>query len=494
MSSTKRFLVVMAGTLLAAMPAHAVVLGGGPARTDCFAAWQVTSPDVAANRGPTGVDCEDGDPACDVDGRTDGVCSFGVSFCAGAVSDACTPDAVTAVKLSKRAAQAGVTAPVLPASGTCGPATIVPMAVGNGPRGQRPSRTFVLSATATTASGRDRDVVRLRCVPNRGAGQCPANPDGGPREVEMVVAASGTDLDNGVTGISHNFPVPAAATLRMCVTGCDPATNPTCVQDEAATDAVQADTFGPPLPLLAAGIPTCIVNRFATPSITGGTADLSTGETSGQLHLSSDVYLTDVTQVCPVCSGRGVGETGTCNSGRNAGRACRTDALMDIVSNGNTRRLAVSADCTPSGSPAGTLQLTLPLTTGTSSTSIAACGSVSTGSCGAGTCSAACTGNACVATTPDGKCVDVKGGVSQMCCSNNTQMACFPNGSDAIVRTGDTTVPQPAWPETTYPKSGDATLVATFCEGATGTAAVDIATGLPGPGALILPVTQSFLP
>lgn len=494
MCSTRRVLVLSAAALLAATSAHSTVAGGGVPRTDCFAAWQVTSPDVTANRGPTGVDCQDGDPTCDVDGRADGVCSFGVSFCAGgAATAACTPAEVTAVKRSRRAVEAGVTAPVLPASATCGPATVVPLAL-RGPSRTRPSRTLVLSATAVTASGRDRDVVRLRCVPNRGAGQCPANPAGGPREVAMVVAASGTDLDNGVTGISHNFPVPSGATLRMCVGGCDPATNPACVEDEAATDAVQADTFGPPLPLLAAGIPTCIVNRFATPSLTGGTADLSTGAASAALHLASDVFLTDPTQVCPVCSGRTVGETGTCSSGRNAGRACRTDAVMAVVTNGNARRLAVSADCTPSGNPVGTLQLTLPLTTGTSTTSTSACGAASAGSCGAGSCTATCTGNACVASTPDGQCIDAKGGVSQLCCSNNTQVACFPSGPDGIVRSGGTTVPLPAWPDATYPKSGDATLVATFCEAATGTAAVDIATGLPGPGALILPVTQTFLP
>jgi len=257
---------------------------------------------------------------------------------------------------------------------------------------------------------------------------------------------------------------------------------------------VQADTFGPPLPLLASGIPTCIVNRFATPSITGGTSNVQTGETHGDLHLMSDVYVTDPTQVCPVCSGKGVGDTGTCNTGRNSGRACRTDAIMDVVSGATTRHLNVSADCTPSGNPAGTLQLTLPLTTGTSSTSSATCGASVANSCVGGTCGATCTGNACVATTPDGQCIDIKGGVSQACCSNNTQTPCFPAGADAIVRTGDTTVPSPAWPDPTYPKHGDATLVATFCEGATGTAAVDIVTGLPGPGTLILPLTQSFLP
>ena len=84
--------------------------------------------------------------------------------------------------------------------------------------------------------------------------------------------------------------------------------------------------------------------------------------------------------------------------------------------------------------------------------------------------------------------------MSQACCSNNTQIACFPAGPDAIVRTGDTTAPTPVWPDPTYPKRGDATLVAAFCEGPTGTSAVDISSGLPGPGTLVLPLTQSFLP
>jgi hypothetical protein len=47
-------------------PAAAYVAGGGPGRTDCFGAWQVTTAERRADRGTTGVDCEDGDPTCDV--------------------------------------------------------------------------------------------------------------------------------------------------------------------------------------------------------------------------------------------------------------------------------------------------------------------------------------------------------------------------------------------------------------------------------------------
>ena len=384
--------------------------------------------------------------------------------------------------------------PDVDGAGTCGAATIVSLPLGDGPRGQRQSKTVVFSASSITANGRDRDVVRLRCVPNRGAGQCPANPAGGPREVSMVVAATGTDLDNGVTGLSHNFPVPSASTLRMCVTGCDTSSNPNCVQDEAATDTVQADTFGPPLPLLAGGIPTCIVNRFATPSISGGTSNIATGETRGDLHLMSDVYLTDPTQVCPVCSGKGVGDTGTCNVGRNARRACRTDAIMDVVSGATTRRLNVSADCTPSGNPAGTLQLTLPLTTGTTTTSTATCGASSANSCGAGTCSATCTGNACVSTDAEGRCIDAKGGVESVVLLEQHADRVLPGraGRDRPHGRHDGPDARMARPDVSQDRRCDARRG--VLRSATGTAAVDIATGLPGPGHPRLPLTQSFLP
>ena len=64
-----------------AWPSPALVAGGGAAKTDCYAEWQVTSAGVQANRGKVGVDCQDGDPACDVDATANGACTFGVSIC-----------------------------------------------------------------------------------------------------------------------------------------------------------------------------------------------------------------------------------------------------------------------------------------------------------------------------------------------------------------------------------------------------------------------------
>src|SRR5438309_9842288 len=118
---------VVLALVCSSLPAWALVPGGGSARSDCYVEWQVTSPDVVANRGKTGIDCQDGDPACDVDGAQNGSCTLGVSICAFQANvSKCTPQEVTSVTLSRRARAAGLQLPALPAaSATCGPATLV---------------------------------------------------------------------------------------------------------------------------------------------------------------------------------------------------------------------------------------------------------------------------------------------------------------------------------------------------------------------------------
>ena len=109
------------------------------------------------------------------------------------------------------------------------------------------------------------------------------------------------------------------------------------------------------------------------------------------------------------------------------------------------------------------------------------------------------TGNACASMVPDPTnpsqmvCVDNKGGISQLCCNGNTTTPCFPleNGG-TLTRNGRAEAPAPAFPDTTFPKSGTGVLAATFCEAATGTNTIDTTTGLPGPAALLLSGTQDW--
>jgi hypothetical protein len=61
------------------------------------------------------------------------------------------------------------------------------------------------------------------------------------------------------------------------------------------------------------------------------------------------------------------------------------------------------------------------------------------------------------------------------------------------MRTGSTAPPTPPFPDATYPKTGNTTVVATYCEEVSGSSAVDVTTGLPGPGALVLPTAATWI-
>jgi hypothetical protein len=64
------------------------------------------------------------------------------------------------------------------------------------------------------------------------------------RELRLLAANAGGDLDNGRTGEFHGFPVVSNALLRLSLTGCDADRNPQCTQNEPDTAAANAATFG----------------------------------------------------------------------------------------------------------------------------------------------------------------------------------------------------------------------------------------------------------
>ena len=491
-------LLALLGTL--SIPALAQVPGGGPAKTDCYVEWSGITPNKGKN-----LDCQDGDPACDVDQTQNGVCVLGVGVCVAQTNvPECIPQSIdkVTVKAQPKTVKVGsvkipVTPPVPPltpvTSPTCSADSIIrlPLKVNN--KGKvKPSTTVTLTAVAVASAKpkKDKDVIKIRCVPNTGGGECPANPAGGPRELQLLAASSGTDLDNGWTGSSQNFPVVSNSLLRVCLTSCGATTNPQCGEDEAQTVAVNGATFGAPLPLLASGIPVCVVNSFATNKITGFTADMSSGVLNGSVNLLSGVFITAVTQVCPRCSGSDVGQAGTCDSGARSGRACTTSGIITVANAAGDKVYTLSPECPPAGTPAGTIPIGLPVTTATSTLPALCPGQSQATASGCGVCGTTCTGAACASLTASGQCVDVKGGLSQNCCADSTATPCFPT---PIVRTGGTAPPTPAFPDPMFPKTGNVTIVATYCETTSGSTAVDLTTGLPGPGALVLPMAATWI-
>jgi hypothetical protein len=320
------------------------------------------------------------------------------------------------------------------------------------------------------------------------------NPNG-PTKLVLTVLGSGNDLDNGWKGVSHNFPTPANTQFTMCLSNCNKTDDSMCdARGPTGPGSINGTTFGPPLPLIAGGTAVCVINRFQ-PGDIAGSLDLATGAATSQVNLFSDVYVTTPTSVCPQCI------NGRCNSGNRNGQSCSVNGTV-VVSEGIPANVnyQLSNDCPPSGNPTGTLNIPLPLTTGSVMTPGTG-GSkpcrereaqgiqVEDDACGPAGCgNANCTGRACVSTTPDGTCVDSKGGISQACCNADTTTPCFDTrpGGRGINRTGKPLAPLPAFPDPTYPKSVEGlNMVATFCEAATTSFTVDQVTGLPGPGALI---------
>lgn len=492
--------------LALAATANARVTGGGPAATDCYVVWE----GVSAARG-TSVVCEDGDPACDADGARDGACTFGVNACLGADEPAgCVAAPVERLRIAPVLLRAGpvVTSPLALPTGEarCGTAALVRLPL-RGRARPRASRRLRLGMTATAAAPgrlrRDVDRLVLRCVPNAGRGACPPNPAGGPRELRLTVAERGTDLDNGWIGIGHNFPFVAASTFRGCLGECDRSADPTCtLRGETGPGTINGPGFGPPLPLFVIGSATCIVNRFAGP-ITGS-ANLETGAVDLSVQLEADVWVAPPNVVCPQCSGQALGDTGVCQGGPDAGRPCRVEGTV-FVSDAGGRTFRLSSACRPEGTRVASLEIPLEVSTGTRTLggSRPCPGQLEDDGCpGGGTCTAPCAGAACARQGPDPVdpsrmvCVDRKGGVSQVCCSSDPTLPCFPTAlpGGVIERTGRAAPPVPAWPEPTYPKRADAVVVGVFCEPATGQNVLDaVTTGLPGPAAAILPVDECWI-
>jgi hypothetical protein len=321
-------------------------------------------------------------------------------------------------------------------------------------------------------------------------GLCPRGAPGTPRQVAFTVRSAGSDLDLGWTGTFHNLPLVAGARLTYCLAQCDGAADTSCVGQGATGDGtLNGRVFGAPLPLLAAGVPVCVANRFQGPELRS-TFDVATGEAQGDLDLFADVYLTNqAADVCPRCvvpGGGEIGSTGRCSAGAaDPGAECRVEGIVDVALGAGDRHYTLSSRCLPPDTQrVGTLGIRAPLTTGTSAEpGPLPCGDTQgpqqqDDACGGGSCTARCTGQACVAVDPMGRCVDVKGGISQVCCSTNPAIPCFPTGDGGtLVRSG-----------APFDASPLGAFVATFCVPRTGSSLINGVTGLPGPGALIVPV------
>ena len=494
MKTLSRALLVVA--LVVATAAQAAVVVGGKGKADCYTGLDVTS-DINS---PITIK-----PTSATANACDGKCTFKVRACVGLSEPTkCTPTALGSL----------TTTPALPAPPTLGPANdcgaeqeVVLTLSG---KKKRAKTKYKLVGVATDAKPKkDKDRIKLTCLANPSNDGCEppcpdtcSNPDGGPTQVVLTTGTQGSDLDNGWTGNSLNFPLVPNSKIGLCVTDCNGTDDTSCTLcGKVGAGTISGTTFGAPLPLFASNVPVCVISRWR--SDIHGTADEATGDMTLNVKLFSDVYLTSRDDVCPQC------KNGKCNaaSGTNAGKDCTVDATLPVyVSSSRTDMYDLSSTCVYSTPPTATLKIDFaPLT---SDMPAALVGPTpckrkpgeprgvppQPDQCGAGGCGTECTGTACVGRVADPVdpsrtiCVDSKGGLSQTCCNKKRTQPCHPlRDGGSVTRTGRVAIPHPPLPDPTYPKTQDGVLVSTFCIPATGTNTIDSTAGLPGPGVIELP-------
>jgi hypothetical protein len=181
-------LVLLLAATTADLAAAAVVGGGGGRAGDCVAVFDVPAANVPAPpRRARRVDCVDGDPACDADGRRDARCVFDLRLCVNSTAlPACTPARTGSLVVDHavddgdprfdadfQALQQRVATLGLPGNedpDACAPAstlTVVLPAARRGDGRRAASKTVRLTAVGSAGGRtvRDRDRMRFTCRP-----------------------------------------------------------------------------------------------------------------------------------------------------------------------------------------------------------------------------------------------------------------------------------------------------------------------------------------
>jgi hypothetical protein len=223
-----------------------------------------------------------------------------------------------------------------------------------------------------------------------------ASPSGSscPSAISFLGDATTTRLDTGWTGLAHDAKIISGGEVTVS-TDCGgrarpcgvcnlsgPIANPDNNQGISNNQRCSTDTstectsngdctapgvcaffFGPPLPLAAGGVSTCVTNQVVS-TITG-TANIETGESTNTTQLLSRVFTGPLLeQPCPTCDGdttAGDGQrNGTCSGGARDGLSCDAGGVsVTFAPKGTT-----SFDCPPlSGGQIGALPINLSSTT-----------------------------------------------------------------------------------------------------------------------------------
>ncbi|MCW5892298.1 MAG: thrombospondin type 3 repeat-containing protein [bacterium] len=159
--------------------------GGGKARTDCIAEFTTPGPVTRGKGGKVRpiLRCLDGDPACDLDGRADGTCTFAVSLCLANDDPRfprCTPERPTRIDVREAADASGLERLRTVTGATLAQASAQPGGSGGwnvctapaaiavpAPTHKRRTRRRIRTDTWDRLERRDRDRLTLECLSAR---------------------------------------------------------------------------------------------------------------------------------------------------------------------------------------------------------------------------------------------------------------------------------------------------------------------------------------
>jgi hypothetical protein len=182
------------------------------------------------------------------------------------------------------------------------------------------------------------------------------------------------------------------------INGADP-------DDCTGTSNVCSCFFGPPAGVAASGTPACVLVKTTAPQT--GTIDLGTGQLSNDVEVAALIYLGSSTQQpCPICAGDTVPNdgvrAGTCGGGNRDGDPCDENAVQPTFG-------PASYDCLPNALTnisGGGLPLDLTLTTADSSLPFALPCDTAGESCPCRVCS----GDSAIGCSSDARCEEFGAG------------------------------------------------------------------------------------
>jgi len=146
-----------------------VVPGGQNKKSDCYVVEDLEGTHSLKN--PKTLECADGDPTCDMDGKCNNVCTLKVRLCINSATvPGCTPPSQLAtLKFKSHPKSFALSTPASLTGAQCTAFNTVPLPVKVSKKGKKSAGVFEVTAIAKAPKGTkpqtDKDTFVMKCVP-----------------------------------------------------------------------------------------------------------------------------------------------------------------------------------------------------------------------------------------------------------------------------------------------------------------------------------------